>query len=172
MKYKGFKYYLAYGSNLNIEQMKKRCPTAIKLGGAMLNGYELIFNRVASIKESEKSAVPVGLWLIDEACEVALDGYEGYPHLYRKEYVKFVLKGQTVKGMFYVMNRDRVALPSDIYYSTIEKGYSDFNLDIKHLKNAVEKTRKQVSDIQNKITFIKGWCPYGNWSEDIRFKAK
>ena len=35
-------YYLAYGSNLNVEQMKKRCPDAVVVGTAVLDGYRLM----------------------------------------------------------------------------------------------------------------------------------
>ena len=34
------KLYLAYGSNLNLEQMANRCPTAKVVGNSKINGYE------------------------------------------------------------------------------------------------------------------------------------
>ena len=37
------KYYLAYGSNLNIRQMALRCPTAKPVGTAVIKDYELLF---------------------------------------------------------------------------------------------------------------------------------
>ena len=37
------KYYLAYGSNLNLEQMSRRCPTARVVGKAQLENYRLAF---------------------------------------------------------------------------------------------------------------------------------
>ena len=37
------KYYLAYGSNLNIRQMQMRCPGAKPVGTMVLKGYELLF---------------------------------------------------------------------------------------------------------------------------------
>lgn len=37
------KYYLAYGSNLNIRQMALRCPTAKPVGTAVIEDYELLF---------------------------------------------------------------------------------------------------------------------------------
>ena len=76
--------YFAYGSNLNLDQMAHRCPTAKVVGAGMLNGYKLIFNRVASIELDASQSVPVGIWEIGEYCEASLDLYEGYPRLYRK----------------------------------------------------------------------------------------
>lgn len=35
--------YIAYGSNLNREQMAKRCPDAKVIGSGMLKDYELLF---------------------------------------------------------------------------------------------------------------------------------
>ena len=35
--------YVAYGSNLNLEQMKYRCPTAKLVGTGVINDYELQF---------------------------------------------------------------------------------------------------------------------------------
>ena len=35
--------YIAYGSNLNLEQMKHRCPTAEVVGTSVLRGWQLRF---------------------------------------------------------------------------------------------------------------------------------
>ena len=37
------KLYIAYGSNLNLAQMKYRCPTAKFIGTGVLENYELQF---------------------------------------------------------------------------------------------------------------------------------
>lgn len=37
------KYYIAYGSNLNVRQMKFRCPTAKVVGTSVIKGYELLY---------------------------------------------------------------------------------------------------------------------------------
>ena len=37
------KLYVAYGSNLNREQMRYRCPTAKFVGTGIIEGYELQF---------------------------------------------------------------------------------------------------------------------------------
>ena len=36
------RYYIAYGSNLNVGQMRMRCPHATNLGTANLKGWELL----------------------------------------------------------------------------------------------------------------------------------
>jgi len=71
--------YLAYGSNLHIEHMQQRCPTAEVLGTSTLHGYRLVFNGVATIEPDPDRSVPVLLWDIKPADEIPLDRYEGYP---------------------------------------------------------------------------------------------
>ena len=39
MEYK--RLYIAYGSNINLEQMANRCPNSKVIGKEMLKGYEL-----------------------------------------------------------------------------------------------------------------------------------
>lgn len=77
------KLYVAYGSNLNREQMRYRCPTAKFVGTGIIEGYELQFKGAlhgacATIAPKEGAAVPVGIWTIQRADEKRLDLYEGY----------------------------------------------------------------------------------------------
>ena len=37
------KYYLAYGSNLNLEHMAQRCPSAKPIGVTTLENYRLVY---------------------------------------------------------------------------------------------------------------------------------
>ena len=76
--------YMAYGSNMNLEQMADRCRTAEVVGKGILKNYELLFRgarhgAVATVEPREGSSVPVVLWKIGARDEVALDCYEGYP---------------------------------------------------------------------------------------------
>lgn len=136
--------YMAYGSNLNLRQMAKRCPTATVVGTAYLEDYQLLFSRVATIVPMKGSVVPVGIWEIDEVCERALDLYEGYPTLYRKEYLPVMIGGEERSVMVYIMNEDRPQLPSKHYYSVIEEGYADVGFDPVHLREAIAETEARM----------------------------
>lgn len=86
------KLYVAYGSNLNLEQMAYRCPSATILGTGLLNNWELIYrgsavNSHATIRRKQGASVPVLLWEISPSDENRLDMYEGYPHYYFKQNV-------------------------------------------------------------------------------------
>lgn len=138
--------YIAYGSNMNIEQMKRRCPKAIPIGKGILKDYKLVFKGVADVIKSPGDEVPIAIWKITEECEKALDRYEGFPHLYRKEYVTVEIEGKEETGMVYVMNRGNIAPPNCYYYNVIHEGYKDFKIN----KNALEKAyRESCKSIRN-----------------------
>ena len=100
-------------------------------GTSEIKGYELLFRGVATVEPKEGGSVPVLLWNIEPWDELALDRYEGWPHLYRKEMMDVELEGETVSAMVYVMNDGRsLAMPSDVYYEVIEDGYKTAGFDI------------------------------------------
>ena len=136
--------YIAYGSNLNLKQMASRCPTAKVVGKALLKDYQLTFRGVATIAPKQGSMTPVAVWEIDEARERALDRYEGYPHLYRKEYVEVECNGHIMKALVYVMNGCNPSLPSIGYYESIRDGYMDIGLDESFLIGALEDTEQRI----------------------------
>ena len=39
------KFYLAYGSNLDMERMGRRCPYAVPVGVTEIHGYRLLFKK-------------------------------------------------------------------------------------------------------------------------------
>ena len=145
------KLYLAYGSNMNQEQMKQRCPTAELKGKALLKGYRLCFkgiplNGVATIEPDEQSSVPVLIWLIYEKDEDYLDLYEGYPRLYRKETLEVDWLGEPTKIMAYIMNSEMFcnAMPATAYYQTIAQGYKDAGFDLNILRDAALSASKMT----------------------------
>ena len=83
------RYYLAYGSNLNIRQMALRCPTAKPVGTAVIKDYELLFKgsktgAYLTIEPKSGAEVPVAVWAVEPADEKRLDVYEGFPTFYYK----------------------------------------------------------------------------------------
>ncbi len=51
------KYYIAYGSNLSIEQMKVRTPDAVIAGTGILKNWQLLFRMFATIGKCEGYSV-------------------------------------------------------------------------------------------------------------------
>lgn len=136
--------YLAYGSNLNLKQMATRCPTAKVVGTALLKDYQLTFRVVATVEKQVGSMVPVGIWEIDDKAEKALDRYEGYPELYRKEYLTVNCNGVDLECLIYIMNHHKPKLPYIHYYEAIQQGYRDVGLDESFLIQALEDTEKRI----------------------------
>ena len=141
---KVMKKYIAYGSNLNLQQMSMRCPTAKVVGTALLNDWQLTFRHVATIVPEEGAVTPVGVWDIDERAEKALDRYEGYPNLYGKHSIEVECNGQLMECMVYTMNEGKPKLPPMRYFATIQQGYADVGLDESHLIKAIEDTEKRM----------------------------
>lgn len=136
--------YVAYGSNLNKEQMKHRCPTAKLYGTGTIEDYELQFKGTpqcafATIAPKEGASVPVAVWEIQPRDEAALDRYEGYPSHYFKQNVPVQLDGEEVTAMVYIMNlKMEFGMPSPYYYQTVLEGYHDCGLDTGVLNEAVK----------------------------------
>ena len=50
--------YIAYGSNLSVEQMTRCCPEAKIVGTTVLKDWKLIFKQYANIEPCKGSEVP------------------------------------------------------------------------------------------------------------------
>lgn len=148
------RYYIAYGSNLNVRQMKMRCPGATILGTAKLKGWELLFKgsktgSYLTIEENEKCFVPVAIWEVTPSDEKALDRYEGYPAFYYKKDIKLQCKGirtgkrRTITAFAYIMHEERpIGIPSEFYMKTCFDGYESFNFDKSILITAYNKCKE------------------------------
>ena len=149
------RYYIAYGSNLNIYQMRFRCPTARIIGTAVVPDYELLFKgsktgSYLTIEPKKASSVQVAVWGTTAEDEAALDRYEGYPTFYYKKELTLPIKGiktgkiRNRKVYVYIMHEDRpIGVPSNQYVRTCLEGYRDFGFDISTLRSAYEFSRKE-----------------------------
>jgi len=133
--------YFAYGSNLNLFQMKRRCKDSVFLKKYELKGYRLNFRskyRAADIEKSKNSLVPGALFEISKSDEKKLDVYEDYPILYKKLY--FTYYNKTV--MTYIMvNKTEFRYPTERYLNVVKRGYTDCKLDTKYLKVALQPVK-------------------------------
>ena len=149
------KYYIAYGSNLSIEQMKVRTPDAVIVGTGILKDWRLLFRQFATIKKCKGFSVPVLVWKISEQDEKNLDHYEGYPRFYVKKNLTLAvtsLDGQDlgkITAMVYVMTKKATEargvnpLPSKYYYFVLDAGYKTFGFDGKILDEALMEAIRQ-----------------------------
>ena len=113
----------------------------------MVHGYELTFHgegsAVATVEPLQGGRVPVLLWSLEPKDELALDRYEGFPYLYRRENMKVEMNGRTVEGMVYIMNGGHpFGTPSGPYLKSIRDGYRTAGFDQRILTSAVEKSTR------------------------------
>jgi hypothetical protein len=151
------RYYIAYGSNLNIGQMRMRCPEARIIGTSMIEDYELLFKgsgtgSYLTIEPKAGASVPVAVWAVTKADEAALDRYEGYPTFYYKKEMGLAIKGiKTGKirnrtAFVYIMHEDRpIGIPSDYYIDICAEGYEVFGFDQNYLVAAYTKSIGEVN---------------------------
>ena len=124
--------YFAYGSNLYLKQMLKRCPDAKPMVKVVAHDTALVFKGVADIVR-QKGAITFGaLYKVSSSDISALDVYEGYPFLYvkRKLTVLNACDGTPIECFAYVMVRSRsYHTPKPYYLDIIRAGYNDWNID-------------------------------------------
>ena len=142
------RYYLAYGSNLNVRQMMYRCPTAKIVGTAVIPNYQLLFKGsktgfYLTIEAREGSSVPVAVWAVKELDERRLDAYEGYPHFYYKKELRLPVTDiqtgtvRVLDAFVYIMHEERpLGTPTSHYLQVCCEGYDFFGFDRKYLKDA------------------------------------
>lgn len=145
------KLYVAYGSNLNLEQMAYRCPDAQVVGRGMIYDYALKYRgsktgAYATVIREKGEKVPVLVWNISKDDEKQLDIYEGFPTFYYKKRMRVHLEnGKRVYAMAYIMfDKAQPGFPSEYYIQTILKGYRENKLDVNIFYNSLEKSLREV----------------------------
>ncbi len=151
-----YRYYIAYGSNLNIPQMTTRCPSARIMGTSEIPDYRLLFKgsmtgAYLTIEKCVGASVPVAVWSVTEADERELDRYEGCPRFYYKAEMTLPVKGilsgktRTRRVFVYIMREDRpFGIPHKFYMRVCREGYRTFGFDEAKLIEAFRYSRKEA----------------------------
>ncbi len=150
------KFYLAYGSNLNIRQMRFRCSDAQPIGTAEISDYQLLFKgsktgAYLTIEKKKGGIVPVAVWAVSERDEERLDVYEGCPNFYYKTQMTLPVQNLetgkivTLTAFVYIMHEERsFGIPRCDYVQTCAEGYHHFGFDLRHLRRALDVSEKGV----------------------------
>jgi gamma-glutamylcyclotransferase (GGCT)/AIG2-like uncharacterized protein YtfP len=117
-------FYAAYGSNLDPEQMRERCPHSPSRGPGWLQGWRLTFGgedlgwegALATVVEDSTSQVFVMVYDVPEQDEAELDRWESADSgLYRKIRVRVqTLEGEVLTWL-YILDSYEGGLPSARY---------------------------------------------------------
>lgn len=144
-----------YGSNLNLEQWRTRCPSARLVGVGELRGWRLTFTgssrrwggavaTVMRVPQGERARVPVAVYELRSPRDVrTLDACEGFPRVYDCQEVTVYMprrKGKgsrRVKAWTYVKRNQDEGWPSNEYAAKVAQGYKDHGLDLTVLAHAL-----------------------------------
>ena len=146
MAAKSSSLYFAYGSNLWLHQMSKRCPESRFVGTARLYGWRFIINQrgYATIVPSKNDHVWALAYDLTPNDEATLDINEGVPFSYVKKYLDVTLwdtnvvdeagvptppdgsPGRTISSLVYVdEQRTKEGLPKEEYIYRVGMGIED-----------------------------------------------
>lgn len=150
------KIYLAYDSDMNLEQIKCRCPSIQLIGTSKIEHYKLEFrgqknHAYANITPANDSIVPVVVWKMTSQDEKNLDIYKGFPDTCSKRIFRLKFNGQTFSAFTYVMNKNHeINIPTDTYFNTVLEGYASNNLYAKPLFKALTDAEQYAKTRPNK----------------------
>lgn len=144
--------YLAYGSNINLEQMKQRCPSAKVVGMRKIFGMKLVFNKIgvdgtakANVINHDSLLYGV-LYDISEKDLAVLDKFEGFPEHYKRYAI--TTTGGKETFFIYVAHRNMTSnhiRPSKEYKDIVVQGMHDAGFPehyIKKVRNMKTQRRK------------------------------
>jgi hypothetical protein len=115
--------YAAYGSNMDPEQMLRRCPASPHTGTGWIRGWRLTFGAeeygwegaLATLvpAEQDDGGVFVALYDLTDADQRALDAWEGADHgLYRRVHLRVHTLAGDVVASVYALDAFEGGLPS------------------------------------------------------------
>jgi gamma-glutamylcyclotransferase (GGCT)/AIG2-like uncharacterized protein YtfP len=123
--------YFAYSSNMDLDQMRRRCPAAASLGVVRLAGWDILINTrgVATIVPKDATGIEGVLWSVTPACLTALDHYEGVADgVYRRALLEVERDSETVESLVYIAADCAPGEPRTGYLETILRGAEQFGL--------------------------------------------
>ncbi len=129
--------YFAYGSNMNFEQMRERCPEAKFMKRAHLENYRFVYDggcgfwyTCGNIAAAEGDIVWGGLFDIHKKDLTNLDEYERYKErLYERQIV--LVKddeGNKTKAIVYIRPNPVEDIPGEKYQGIVLEGAKDCGL--------------------------------------------
>ena len=116
--------YFAYGSNLCVEQMARRCPNATDPRPATLADHGWLINErgVATVEPVDGSQVHGVLWQLDDHDLATLDSAEGVPVRYRRDRLTVHTDAGPSQAWVYIDHRVEPGPPRPGYLERIIDG--------------------------------------------------
>ena len=115
-------FYFAYGSNMQRQAMKRRCPGARAIGPAVLSGYRFFvgIDGWGSVAPSAGDTVHGVLWRLTPRDIAALHAYELlHQGLYDVRYLPVRHGARLLRAMIYLLRRRAIGQPRPGYVGMI-----------------------------------------------------
>ncbi len=123
--------YFAYGANMDVEAMRRRCPRSRALGMARLNRHRFAImpDGFANVVRDPRAAVHGVLWDLALADVRPLDAFEGVTRGHYRKVVQPVVKaaGGTAQALLYI-GRGEGGHPLEPYFSDVIAAAQDWML--------------------------------------------
>ncbi|MCW2554695.1 MAG: hypothetical protein JWR78_4476 [Mycobacterium sp.] len=116
--------YFAYGSNLDVTQMARRCPDATDPRPATLADHDWLINErgVATVEPLDGAQVHGVLWQVSDHDLDVLDSAEGVPVRYRRDLMTVQTADGPTDAWVYVDHRVEPGAPREGYLERIIDG--------------------------------------------------
>lgn len=139
--------YFAYGSNLDLAQMRRRCPGSALECRATLAGHALAFGGysdtwdgpVATVVGDPKAKAEGLLYRMTPDDVAALDRFEGHPRVYERLEREVLDEHGVVRTAFVYVKREgsyELGEPSDAYFEVLRAAYVRHGFDVEALERA------------------------------------
>jgi hypothetical protein len=130
--------YFAYGSNMDRAGMKRRCPGAVAIGTAVLDGYRFIvgLDGWGSVAPARGERVHGVLWRLTLRDRVVLNAYELLDRgLYVTRTLPVCAGGKRVPVLIYILRRQVRGRPKPGYVEMIAASARSWKLPERYVRS-------------------------------------
>lgn len=139
--------YFAFGSNMNLRQMKERCGNSRFISSGFLDGFRFVYDgkserwggAVGNIIPSSDSRVYGALFEVTGSDLESLDRYEGYPVRYQKIDLQIKSGDEELNAFAYYREGEIEGAPSESYQATVVEGARDCGLPEQYIREFLVK---------------------------------
>jgi len=133
--------YFAYGSNMDVDQMADRCPSAEIVGVCRLDGHRFLINsRGVATLIPDAAGYALGiLWDLPPEDEQYLDEYEGVPTYYQKHLVTVEAGREAIQALIYQATDETPGRSRRGYMEGIVAAARQHGFDEKYVAELIRK---------------------------------
>lgn len=130
--------YFAYGSNMHRAAMQARCPAAMAVGPARLEGHEFFIgvDGWGSVRRAPGRVVHGVLWRLTPRDRAVLDAYElTHKGIYKVRMLPVRAGGRTTRAMVYLLRRAAAGQPRPGYAEMCAGAARTWGLPERHVRD-------------------------------------